>query len=284
VSQLREHVIVCGCVTGLASFVHPLRETTLQPVVVLHPCSNAGSRDWDEVFALPNVFFCPGSAMRIEHLTAAGAGHAETVVILSDETGFFVAHANRSVDAFAIFVANSVEQYFTCRWVVEMQEEESIRQLKTASHANDPYAVWPRYAAADVYISTMLDSLVAQCYYNRELLDVLCCLVGLDDEDDNAVLQQVPMPAQFVGQRYTTLFQELALHHSTVPLGLYRSPESYNEHPEDAHPDDPPPPTTCHLPFVLTNPDPQLVLAAGDLVFICAKCHVAADSEGSTWV
>jgi len=275
-SSLHDHVIVCGNVTGLASFVLPLRETTLQPVVILHPQAHRGDRDWDEVMGLPNVFHCAGSAMRIEDLHAAGAQRAETVVILSDETGFFVQHANRSADAFAIFVANSVEEYFDCRWVVEVVEEQSIRQLKTPSRPNDPYALWPRYCSADVYIATMLDCLVAQCFYNRELLEVLSAVVGLDDEDDNAVLQQVPMPKSFVGQRFHALFTELSLHHGMIPLGLYRAPASYEIEGEDGEEDegeDTAGQLPCQLPFVLTNPDPQTVLHEDDLIFICA--HVA---------
>jgi hypothetical protein len=53
-----------------------------------------------------------------------------------------------------------------------------MTQLNHAPDSTDPYSIWPQYASGQVYLSNMLDCLIAQCYYKSDLLAVMSALVG----------------------------------------------------------------------------------------------------------
>ena len=84
-------------------------------------------------------------------LQRAGADTAEVIVILTDQQGAYASLEHRSTDAFGIFVANAIDEYFpTCRWCLELAQESSLSQLECLPEGrNEAYGLWPRYASSD---------------------------------------------------------------------------------------------------------------------------------------
>ena len=233
---------------------------------------------------LPNVFFCSGNAMQITDLKRAGAHVAESMVIIADYSGFFVSTTNRSVDSYAIFVANVTAEYFpSCRCVVEMIDESSMTQLNHAPDSSEPYSLWPQYASGGVYLCNMLDCLIAQCYYKGDLLEVMSALVGdksetTEDAKSTQCIQEFELPAPYVDMKWSTVFMDLTLNRACVPLALLRCPEAYDYEDEDGEM------VMCHnpLPFVFTNPRGDTLLASGDkVVAICLPASKAGLAMGT---
>jgi len=273
--DLSDHVIVCGNMHGIHGFLKPLRTTSMRPVILLHPEEPTNEQDWLEALRLPNVFFCAGNAMQIPDLQNAGAHVAESIIIISDYTGYFVNTTNRSLDSYAIFVANVVDEYFpTCRYVVEMIDEVSMSQLNHAPDGNDPYSLWPQYAAGSVYLCNMLDCLAAQCYYKTDLLKVLTALVGdvADTCSSEPFIQEFPVPQMYADRQWNAVFSDLVLNRACVPLALFRSAENYifeNESGEEIHGEN-------QLGFVFTNPKADTIVSEHD--YIIAICPGATRS------
>ena len=65
-------------------------------------------------------------------------------------------------------------------------------------------------------------------------------------------MQLVDLPAAHIGNTYADLFKDLMLHHNMLPLGLLRGPD---------------PKADNVLPFVLTNPNKELLLGSADRVY-----------------
>jgi len=107
----------------------------------------------------------------------------------------------------------------------------------------------------------MLDRLTVQCFYNRDLLNILQALVSSgnyshEDFSSNFVqpseLSSVPVPRSFEGKTYIQLFQYLISKRAVLPLGLYRHCPMDDVSPQ---------------PYVITNPSPELLLTAQDSIF-----------------
>ena len=281
---LTGHIIVCGNLHGIYAFLRTLRATSQQPVLLLHPEEPRKEPDWGDAMRLPNVFFCSGNAMQITDLKRAGAHVAESMVIIADYSGFFVSTTNRSVDSYAIFVANVTAEYFpSCRCVVEMIDESSMTQLNHAPDSSEPYSLWPQYASGGVYLCNMLDCLIAQCYYKGDLLEVMSALVGdksetTEDAKSTQCIQEFELPAPYVDMKWSTVFMDLTLNRACVPLALLRCPEAYDYEDEDGEMvmcDNP-------LPFVFTNPRGDTLLASGDkVVAICLPASKAGLAMGT---
>lgn len=95
------------------------------------------------------------------------------------------------------------------------------------------------------------------CFYSPSgVVDqIVPALAGVGD-DKGAVLRQIPVPANMLGQRYSELFRNLALSHGLVPVGLYRSKGGANG----------------ALSYVHTSPPPETVLKEGDKIFLLRPC------------
>lgn len=264
---------MCGNMEGLLQFVIPMRSLTSRPLVLLHPQPGEGW-EWDQLMDTPNVFYCKGSAMEVDHLVKAGARTAEVVVILVDQKGHYASLDFRAPDSFGIFVANAIDEYFdNCRWVLEIVEESSLSQLECLpENRNEPYGLWPRFVSGMVYMSSSLDGLLAQCFYNNDLLGIVSKLVGglaensKSEEKENSLIGMLNIPDSYIGKCYGELFEDLSMNYGVIALGLYREPEVYN----------PAPP----LPVVLANPDPQTPLYQSDRVYVLrGRFDPAVDDE-----
>lgn len=280
-SNFVDHWIILGNIEGILHLVLPLRASSERPVVVLHPHPGKGW-EWDLLMSLPNVFYSRGSAMEVHDLKRAGAETAAVIVVLQDQTGAYAELYNRSVDSFAIFVTNAIDEFFSgARWVTEIVEESSLAKLECLPEdRTEMYGMWPRYVSGMVYLSSSLDGLLAQCFYNESLLGIVGKLVGGKNRSveqrsraqikENDEIGQIPVPAVYVGCVYKELYQDLALNHGIIALGLYRDPEVYNPSPP--------------LSVVLTNPDPNTPLYQSDRVFILRghydpKIHKTKEKE-----
>jgi hypothetical protein len=117
----------------------------------------------------------------------------------------------------------------------------------------------PTYAAGNVYLSSIMDSLVCQSYYNSAYLTVMGSLIGGMVSHDVAVKQSnlyhIRVPPAFHGQPFERLFDYLTLKQNIVPLGLYRLPGC----------------TDNKSPYVVTNPSPQTKITDKDYIFILAE-------------
>ena len=57
-----------------------------------------------------------------------------------------------------------------------------MRFLADAAEAKAPFPTWPRYASGNVYFANFFDSLMAQSFFNNEMLSIIASLITPEDE------------------------------------------------------------------------------------------------------
>ena len=102
------------------------------------------------------------------------------------------------------------------------------------------YDQTPVFASGEVYLSSLMDALICQTYFNPALSIVLKQLIigdasknknkkkrkGNFDTDFSHVqisnLYHIEVPKEFIGRKYSKLFDSLTTRRYIIPVGLYR--------------------------------------------------------------
>ncbi|KAL7753310.1 hypothetical protein RI367_001085 [Sorochytrium milnesiophthora] len=124
----------------------------------------------------------------------------------------------------------------------------------------------PAFASGYAFVDSMLDNTLFQTYFNNTILDIVKLLCGLrsrteliidhDMKLQSSYLCYIDVPEDFVDKPFGELYENLAVEHGVIPLGLYRAPcERLNN----------------KFHFVYTNPPPKLLVKETDLVYVLNK-------------
>lgn len=119
------------------------------------------------------------------------------------------------------------------------------------------------YAMGETYISSVMDTLIAQAFYNSALIAVLDQVIvgnssGSGDLEENCNLFPLRVPTTFIGRTFAELFNFLCEKKAIIALGLYRYAEQ-----------------ATTKPYIVTNPPEDLILTDRDMVFVLAKTMIA---------
>jgi len=298
--QNNQHIVLCGAFPhGLRSFMKALRLGSAQTVIYLHPYEP--NNEVQAIFEEFNqFFFMQGSPLVVSDLKDAGTEGAQMVVIFPDREETLLdgrASAHGFSDMFAAYVANTITEHFQgTPWFAELLDPASMRFLRNPGLAQEPHSVWPCYCSGTVYIANLFDSLIAQAFYNRDLIQILSDLIGSQPEDINSdsepppleeimntllpdhlwnqplgvshrqlhgdtvaecrKLRHIPVPSEYVGQAYHKVFQDLILNHGSLPLGIYRGVVDGKMNPQE---------------YVVTNPTQMTTLRSNDHLYVLTK-------------
>lgn len=127
------------------------------------------------------------------------------------------------------------------------------------------------YAMGETYISSVMDTLIAQAFYNPALIAVLDQVIvgntsgGMSnlDHEESSNLFPLRVPTTFIGKPFAELFHFLCEKKQIVPIGLYRY-STVN---------------TTTKPYIVTNPPVDLILTDRDMVFVLAKSMIDYESR-----
>lgn len=154
------------------------------------------------------------------------------------------------------------------------------------------------FASGEVYLSSIMDCLVCQAYYNHELITVLKQLIigeskksssnskrQIKIQDTNfshvptSNLYHIKVPSKYVGKKYSKLFDYLTTRMFLIPMGLFRTVEVnlmvYKEQlgkgfdtlkTSDKVKDQ----VMKEIKYVVTNPYKDTRLMKSDVVFVLA--------------
>ena len=188
------HIILCGLVPNLINFVLPLRSKYLgkyPPIVILHS-KEPTEKQWTQIAYFPEIYYVKGTAMNKKDLFRANIMKASKVVILTpnveevtkkhhhDET-----ERKRERDEEDLLDARTIFKY---KCVKKIRPEIPIvtelvcpQNLVFILPQPKDYAIMrkygfaqtPTFASGEIYISSVIDSLICQAYYNSALITVL---------------------------------------------------------------------------------------------------------------
>ncbi|KAL4469405.1 hypothetical protein ABPG74_004658 [Tetrahymena malaccensis] len=238
--KFENHYIVCGIVSGMKHLLMPLRARslkTINPIIILNN-ETMPSELWNQINSFPKVYFLQGSPLKQEDLERACVKKALALVILSkprekqsDSSGM--------VDADTIFIYKTVKflnpniQIIT--ELASMATISFLSQSKNSYIKEIGYIASEPFASGEIYISTMLDTLICQAYYNPFIINILdqlimggasrnikikkiCNILRLQ----SANLFLIDIPPQFSGQNFGQIYKSFVIEYKMIPIGLYR--------------------------------------------------------------
>jgi hypothetical protein len=135
------------------------------------------------------------------------------------------------------------------------------------------YETTSLFAAGEVYISSIIDTLTCQAFYNHHIVTILYQLLTGGKNTSNATMRgicenvglkssnlwQIPIHESFINKPFVDMYKELAENYNCIALGIYRLPGAKdNDHP-----------------YVYTNPRPDTILTHRDRIFVLAIDNVS---------
>ena len=270
--DLKQHCIVVGSMSGIRGFLAVLRFFSEIPVLLLDDSPGEGTVIEKAMQEYHNVYFLRGNGLSTQVLIDAGVERAHCVVVrtnpLNSEQTQGTGRVGASIrDTATIFTSCIIEEEFNCRVIAEMLDEQSMAFLKHRPSSDNPASAWPQYCSGQVYVCDM-DSVLCQIYYNKTVMELLTRLIYSTDLDgilhpghnsvkqlnfrENDALIQIKVPKVFDKKQYHVFYSYLVIQLRLLPLAVYRSPFKH----------------TAPLPYIVTNPPPEMEMSRHDRVFV----------------
>ncbi len=277
---INKHIIICGTHPSLYYFILPLRakylgEENLKWVVIL---ANDISKEWDSISRFEKIIFINGSPLNTDDLYRANIEYAEKAVILECENKVYSYYEDEMIDSESIFIYKAIKK---CNENIQIMTElvydsniefllpkKELTNLLKNENTKIQYESTSLFAAGEVYISSIIDTLTCQAYYNPHIVTILYQLLTGGKNTSNVTMRgicenvglrssnlwQIPIHENFINKTFLELFTELAENHNCIALGIYRLPGAKdNDHP-----------------YVYTNPTPDTRLTHRDRIFVLA--------------
>ena len=181
---LDHHIVICGIGPNLRNLIMPLRSRSSKirqlPILIIDKAEHIPSEIWKEIHYFPDVYFMQGNPNRREDLKSAKIAKADAVIILSDKAN----DPNQigMIDNDTIFIYKAIkEETNKVLIIAELASASAISYLNVynTKRNTDNQVFWlnEAFASGELFISSMLDTLICQTFYNPYILNILQQLI-----------------------------------------------------------------------------------------------------------
>ena len=175
---LDHHIVICGVDPNLKSLIMPLRAKSSKakriPILILDKNENVPSEWWKEIQYFPDIYYMQGIATKKEDLKRAGVSKAEAVIILSKKVD---KDQIDMIDTDTIFIYKAIKNEGKKALIItDLTSVSAIEYINTSgddNSENQGYWLNDAFARGELYISSMLDTLVCQAFYNPYILNII---------------------------------------------------------------------------------------------------------------
>lgn len=176
----RDHILVCGTHPSLYHYLLPLRakyygKENLKYVVIL--TQYMPKELWESISKFENIILINGSPLLIEDLYRANIEYASKAVILENENIRKCSYSDKMIDSERIFIYKAIKKcnpniQIMTELVFESNMEYMLPQdeLSRTDPKSLSYQRVSVFSSGEVYISSIIDSLIAQAYYNKHIV------------------------------------------------------------------------------------------------------------------
>ena len=239
--KIENHIIICGIIPGMRHLLLPLRTKSIKninPIIILHT-EPMPTSIWKQINRFPKVYFMRGSPLKVEDLNRLSIHKALSVVILSKNPEQMNNSNATMADADTIFIYKTIKsRNQNIRIITELASISTISLLSQSS--NDfiqkyGYITCEPFASGEIYISTMLDTLICQAYYNPYITSILDQMIMGGSNTTPRMkkifsarkLQQsnlflINVPIRYVDKTFQHLYERLIIDYKMIAIGLYR--------------------------------------------------------------
>ena len=181
---LDNHIIVCGIGLNLKNLLMPLRASSMKnhlyTIVIIDKAEHIPSEIWKEIQYYPDIYYMQGNPMKSKDLRKAGIKKAKAVIILSKSTSDI--KQSDMVDADTIFIYKAIKNETKSTMIIaELVSVSALSFLDSNSDENlikkQGYWLSPSFAVGEIFIGSMLDTLICQAFYNPFITEILKQLI-----------------------------------------------------------------------------------------------------------
>jgi len=236
----KNHLIVAGDFSNLEFILKALRDPHLPVVhIVLLGPKPPEKRFWRFEMDLTKVYYVRGSPTSKFDWTKCAAKDAAYAVIFGGPD------RNDSQTILSALACKEAapELYVT----TDLYDESSIQYLEES--VGGPFWSSFSFMSGSAFCDSIFERLIVCGHYNEHIMDLLQVIITREtlQRKLQSRLMAIRVPLPFVGKTYIDFFKFSYLY-GCVPVALYRRQESF--------------------PYSYTNPDPNTVLDAKDLIMI----------------
>ena len=184
--NLQNHIIICGVGLNIKNLIMPLRASSMRtqqyPIVIMDKREHIPYEIWKEIEYYPEVYYIQGNPMKSKDLQRVHIKKAKGVIILSKSTSNNETSSNM-VDMDTIFIYKAIKNETKAIMIVaELISVSALSFLN--SEDNDEniikqqgYWLSPSFAVGEIFIGSMLDTLVCQAFYNPFITNIIKQLI-----------------------------------------------------------------------------------------------------------
>ena len=273
----KNHIVVCGTHPSLYYYILPLRarylgKENLKYLVIL---TNDMPKDlWDSISRFENIILINGSPLNVEDLLRANIEYADKAVILGNNNKKNIIYNNQMIDCETVFIYKAIKKCNpSIQIMTELVYDSNIEfllpdeELEMFDNGLIPYERTSVFSSGEVYVSSIIDTLTCQAYYNKHIVTIIHQLLTGGKNSSNHTLSYIceniglkssnlwhmTIPTKFINKTFLELYKEFC-DKSIIPLGLYRLPGAR----DNSH------------PYIYTKPLPDTRLTHRDKIFVLA--------------
>ena len=175
---LEHHVIICGINPNIKHLILPLRtrgKIKHHPILIMDKNDHISSEIWKDIQYFPDVYYLQGNPIKSDDLKKAGVSKAQAVVILSKYSK--ENQLLEMVDADSIFIYKAIKNESSNTLIIaDLISSKSIAYITNSGDENmENFGFWlnEAFASGELYISSMLDTLICQAFYNPYILNII---------------------------------------------------------------------------------------------------------------
>ena len=175
---LEEHIIICGINPNIKHLILPLRtrgKAKHHPILIVDKNEHLSSEIWKDIQYFPDIYYMQANPIKSDDLKKARVSKAKAVVILSKYN-----QENQlleMVDADTIFIYKAIKNESSSILIIaDLISSKAIGFITNSGDENmDNFGFWlnEAFAAGELYISSMLDTLICQAFYNPYILNII---------------------------------------------------------------------------------------------------------------
>jgi hypothetical protein len=129
---------------------------------------------WDEIKKFPMIHLVNGSPLEQESLMKANIMNADKAVILGHDPTLKTNLSEEMLDAQSIFIYKSIKKLNSdLQIITELVYSTNIDFLLPKKNKYKIYTLSTLFASGEVYISSIIDTITAQSYYNPHIVSLL---------------------------------------------------------------------------------------------------------------
>ena len=179
---LEHHIIICGINPNIKHLILPLRtrgKAKHHPILIMDKNEHISSEIWKDIQYFPDIYYMQGNPIKSDDLKKARVSKAQAVVILSKYN-----QQNQlleMVDADSIFIYKAIKNESSNTLIIaDLISCKSIGFITNSGDENmDNFGFWlnEAFSSGELYISSMLDTLICQAFYNPYILNIIYQLI-----------------------------------------------------------------------------------------------------------